>query len=428
MFFSESEPFLGLNPYNTNFIKYIIVEWIGGGTISKRYFFVLLLGLAFFVMAGSASAADGYFYEVYTNQTTAKVGDHVQIEVVVDTIPSDQGYSLDNVTVQSYITPRLKIENVTVTHGTYENGTWYLGDGYYGAASATFYCLVNGTGTLTGHFYLRADNDENRTNNYARIDIEVPFTDLKSTARIPSSLSPGQVFNYTVTIVNMGVENATNTQMQINLPSNVEYQSYTATKGTFNPQTGIWTIGTLAYDNDDNESDDPLGENATLTLTLKVKPDATAGTYNITTQTTCDLSLLSIFQASPTTALRITDTNKIQLIITNPTGVRQRHVIYLTITDGSTTINRSYNFYLGSGGTRTITLGNLHRGAQIKITQYTYNAESTAKTIQYTQKLKSTAHENSKTTTVQNVKGRQRQTIKRITRATINNQFQIIYT
>ncbi|MEM5815565.1 MAG: hypothetical protein QXL14_00755, partial [Candidatus Aenigmatarchaeota archaeon] len=89
---------------------------------------------------------------------------------------------------------------------------------------------------------------------------------------------------------------------------------------------------------------------------------------------------------------------------------------------------RSYNFYLGAGGTRTINLGNLHRGAQIKITQYTYNAERTAKTIQYTQKLKSTAHENSKTTTVQNVKGRQRQTIKRITRATINNQFQIIYT
>jgi conserved repeat domain len=295
-------------------------------------------------------------------------------------------------------------------------------------ATLTLNCLVNGTGTLTGHFYIRANNDENWTNNYARIDIDVPFTDLKSTARVPGSLSPGQTFNYTVTVVNMGVENATNTQMQINLPSNVEYQSHTATKGTFNPQTGIWTIGTLTYNNDDNESDDALGENATLVLTLKVKPDSAAGTYNITTNTTCDLSLLSIFQASPTTALRITDTNKIQLIISNPTGVRQRHVIYITIIDGSKTIKRSYNFYLGAGGTRTISLGNLHRNATIKITQYTYNAERTAKTIQYTQKLKSIAHENSKTTTVQKVKGRQRQAIKRITRATINNQFQIVYT
>ncbi|NPV64077.1 MAG: DUF11 domain-containing protein [Methanobacteriaceae archaeon] len=381
-----------------------------------------------FVMAGSASAADGYFYEVSANQTTAKVGDHVEIEVTVDTTPSDQGYSLDNVTVRSYITPRLKIEEATVDYGTYDNGTWYLGDGYYGMATLTLHCLVNGTGTLTGHFYFKANNDENWTNNYARIDIDVPFTDLKSTARVPSSLSPGQIFNYTVTVVNMGVENATNTKMQINLPSNVEYQSYTATKGTFNPQTGIWIIGTLAYEDNDEESDDPLGENATLILTLKVKPDSGAGTYNITTQTSCDLSLLSVFQASPTTALRISDTNKIQLIISNPTGVRQRHVIYVTITDGQQTIKRTYNFYLGSGGTRTITLGNLHRGAQIKITEYTYNAERTAKTIQYTQKLKGVAHENSKTTTVQNIRGRQRQAVKRITRATINNQFQIVYT
>ncbi|WP_248565359.1 hypothetical protein [Methanothermobacter tenebrarum] len=395
----------------------------------RKYLFVplLLLGLMF-VMADSASAADGYFYEVNQNQTTAKVGDHVQIEVVVDTIPSDQGYSLDNVTVQAYITPRLKVENVSTTYGTYENGTWYLGDGYYGTATATFYCLVNGTGTLTGQFYLRANNDENWDNNYARIDIDVPFTDLKATARAPTRLSPGQTFNYTVTIVNMGVENATNTQMQINLPSTVEYQSYTADKGTFDPQTGIWTIGTLAYDNDDNENDDPLGENATLTLTLKVKPDAAAGQYNITTLTTCDLSLLSVFQASPTRALTVLDTNRVQLLISNPTGVRQRHVIYLTIIDGSTTIKRSYNFYLGAGGTRTITLGNLHRGAQIKITQYTYNAERTSKTIQYKQKITSNAHQNEKITTVQNVRGRQRQAIKRITRATINNQFQIIYT
>ncbi len=354
-----------------------------------RYMPILLGFVLLFVMAGSASAADAYFYEVNANQTTAKVGDHVKIEITVDTTPSNESYSVDNMTVQTYITPRLKIEQATVDYGTYENGTWYLGDGYYGTATATFYCLVNGTGTLTGHFYIRANNDDDRTNNYQRIDIEVQFTDLKATARAPSSLSPGQIFNYTVTIVNMGVENATNTQMQINLPSNVEYQSYTATKGTFNPQTGIWTIGTLTYDNNDNENDDPLGENATLILTLKVKPTAAAGTYNITTLTNCDLSLLSIFQASPTKALRVSDTNKIQVLIANPTGVRQRHVVYITIIDGSTTIKRSYNFYLGAGGTRTITLGNLHRNATIKITQYTYNAERTSKTIQYTQKITS---------------------------------------
>jgi len=359
-----------------------------------RYMPILLGFVLLFVMAGSASAADAYFYEVNANQTTAKIGDHVQIEITVNTTPNNESYSVDNMTVQTYITPRLKKEQATVDYGTYENGTWYLGDDYYGMATLTLNCLVNGTGTLTGHFYIRANNDDDRTNNYQRIDIEVPFTDLKSTARVPGSLSPGQTFNYTVTVVNMGVENATNTQMQINLPSNVEYQSHTATKGTFNPQTGIWTIGTLTYNNDDNESDDALGENATLVLTLKVKPDSAAGTYNITTNTTCDLSLLSIFQASPTTALRITDTNKIQLIISNPTGVRQRHVIYITIIDGSKTIKRSYNFYLGAGGTRTISLGNLHRNATIKITQYTYNAERTAKTIQYTQKLKGTAHEN----------------------------------
>ncbi len=76
---------------------------------------------------------------------------------------------------------------------------------------------------------------------------------MPSGALVPSS--PGSPLTFVVEVINYGPDPATTARVIDNLPPSVSYVSSSATKGSFNPGTGIWTIGTLG-----------VGQMATLTL------------------------------------------------------------------------------------------------------------------------------------------------------------------
>ncbi len=71
----------------------------------------------------------------------------------------------------------------------------------------------------------------------------------------------GDTITYTVTVTNSGPSTATNVVVADSLPGGVSYQSYSASQGTYNNSTGIWSVGTLAD-----------GASATLTITATVDP------------------------------------------------------------------------------------------------------------------------------------------------------------
>lgn len=58
----------------------------------------------------------------------------------------------------------------------------------------------------------------------------------------------GEEVTWEVTVQNLGPEVSVNTKVHDVIPEGLEYLSHSATKGVFNPQTGIWDIGDLTVD------------------------------------------------------------------------------------------------------------------------------------------------------------------------------------
>lgn len=58
----------------------------------------------------------------------------------------------------------------------------------------------------------------------------------------------GEEVTWEVTVQNLGPEVSVNTKVHDVIPEGLEYLSHSASKGVFNPQTGIWDIGDLTVD------------------------------------------------------------------------------------------------------------------------------------------------------------------------------------
>lgn len=83
---------------------------------------------------------------------------------------------------------------------------------------------------------------------------------LSKTANV-SIANPGDAIAYTLTVVNNGTVAATGVTVEDILPSNVTFNSSTASSGSYDETTGLWDIGTI-------------GVGASATLTINVTVDA----------------------------------------------------------------------------------------------------------------------------------------------------------
>lgn len=87
-----------------------------------------------------------------------------------------------------------------------------------------------------------------------------PQIDLQVSKTVsPSSVNSGEQATYTITVVNNGADNATNVQVTEQLPNGLSYVSDNPSQGTYDNNTGVWTVGDLAN-----------GANATLTINVSV--------------------------------------------------------------------------------------------------------------------------------------------------------------
>ena len=93
----------------------------------------------------------------------------------------------------------------------------------------------------------------------AEISVE-PLIDLSlSKTSSPASVSQLDDATFTITVRNDGPSTATGVAVTDQLPAGVELQDHTASQGTYDPATGIWTVGTI-----------DVGDEATLELEVKV--------------------------------------------------------------------------------------------------------------------------------------------------------------
>ncbi|MGB2984152.1 MAG: hypothetical protein WBC63_09910, partial [Candidatus Bipolaricaulia bacterium] len=102
------------------------------------------------------------------------------------------------------------------------------------------------------------------------------YVDL-ATSKVVSDDNPqvGDTAAYTITVTNLGPEDATFVEVEDVLPAGVTYASYSATVGAYDPGTGVWTVGDLA-----------IGQVETLTLNVSID----TGTGGLTISNTATAS------------------------------------------------------------------------------------------------------------------------------------------
>lgn len=81
----------------------------------------------------------------------------------------------------------------------------------------------NKTNEAESQCYLILDNDADKENIYV-----------------------GDYVTWIVSVINMGPDTAKNVNVYDELPDGLKYISHTLSKGVFNPETGIWSIGNLS--------------------------------------------------------------------------------------------------------------------------------------------------------------------------------------
>ncbi|MEL7669642.1 hypothetical protein [Methanobacterium sp.] len=176
----------------------------------------------------------------------------------------------NNVQVTDVIPAGLTFNSYTASQGTYNSATgiWTVGTLASGA-SAVLQLFVTPTASVAGTTVINTATSPGQIVNAPVVVSTTPVSNVTLT-KTASNLTPtvGQQFSYTITVKNNGSGTANNVQVTDVIPAGLTFNSYTASQGTYNSATGIWTVGTLA-------------SGASATLQLFVTPTASVAGKNI---------------------------------------------------------------------------------------------------------------------------------------------------
>jgi uncharacterized repeat protein (TIGR01451 family) len=141
----------------------------------------------------------------------------------------------------------LNFNSYIASQGTYNSvtGIWNVGTIASGA-NAVLQLFVTPTASVAGTTVI---NSATIPGQIATATVTIPnqVTNVTLTKTASNSLpNVGQQFSYTVTANNSGAAAANNVTVTDNIPAGLNFNSYTASQGTYNSATGIWNVGTIA--------------------------------------------------------------------------------------------------------------------------------------------------------------------------------------
>ncbi len=156
--------------------------------------------------------------------------------------------------------------NATRTKGTYDNttGIWNIGTiGNSSVQTLIIRASVNASGTYlnTASISRNSTFDTDNSNDSATATVTVQAADLSVTKVVSNSVANvGENITFTITTANAGPDNATNVEILDQLPSGFTFVSATASQGTYNATSGVWSTGNVNN-----------AANATLTIVATVQ-------------------------------------------------------------------------------------------------------------------------------------------------------------
>ncbi|MCP2025221.1 gliding motility-associated-like protein/uncharacterized repeat protein (TIGR01451 family) [Flavobacterium sp. HSC-32F16] len=212
------------------------------------------------------------------NSITPIIGSQVIFEVIVtNSGPHDN----TGVQVTDLLPSGYTYNNFTISTGTYNpvTGIWTVGNLINGKSETL---QITATVNLTGNYLNTAeitaagfpdpdstpDNGITTEDDYGSV-VTLPINQaanlsLTKTVNNPTPLA-GSLVTFEIAATNSGPQNAASVEVTDLLPNGYTYNSFTATKGTYNKNTGKWNIGSLLN-----------GDSQTLQITAVVNA---AGNY-----------------------------------------------------------------------------------------------------------------------------------------------------
>ncbi|RED26821.1 putative repeat protein (TIGR01451 family)/gliding motility-associated-like protein [Flavobacterium cutihirudinis] len=224
------------------------------------------------------------------NNATPLVGSQVTFEVIITNSGKDDN---ENVEVTDLLPSGYTLTGYTVSTGTYTpaTGLWVVGNIINGKSETLqITATVNATGDYLNIAEITAadfeDPDSLPNNGVTTEDDYATATttpiaqsaDLSLTKTV-NNATPlvGAQVTFEVVVTNNGPQNTTGVTVTDLLPTGYTFNSYSATTGTYNNSTGLWTVGSIAN-----------GGSYTLQITATVN---STGTYlNSAEVTASDIS------------------------------------------------------------------------------------------------------------------------------------------
>ncbi|MFC4820680.1 DUF7507 domain-containing protein [Dokdonella ginsengisoli] len=192
------------------------------------------------------------------------------------------------VVVDDALPAGLNFVSATPSQGSYDPGTgvWTIGALSNGAeVTLTMVATVGMPGELTNTAGIAASDqhDPNPANDSSGVTINGQAADIQVLKTVDeANPTRGDTVTFTVTVTNLGPSAATSVRVEDALPAGLSFVSATPSQGSYDPGTGLWTIGNLAAS----------GAGAVATLTVSATVDSDAGATN-------QASLDALDQADP---------------------------------------------------------------------------------------------------------------------------------
>jgi uncharacterized repeat protein (TIGR01451 family)/LPXTG-motif cell wall-anchored protein len=202
-------------------------------------------GEAAFAVAGADLAV-----ATTVSNPTPNVGDTVTVSVALSNAGPDTPAT--NVVANLQLPAGLTFVSSTPSQGSYNSatGVWTVGS----VASGTPEVLsVNATVTtpspvsVTAAITASDQSDPNPNNNAGTATISPQMADLAVSKTVDNAAPHvGATITYSVTVVDLGPNSATNVTVIDDLPAGLTFVSATPSQGSYNSSSGVWTIGTVS--------------------------------------------------------------------------------------------------------------------------------------------------------------------------------------
>jgi len=189
------------------------------------------------------------------SDATPNVGDTITYTITLTNLGAD---TATGVTILDQLPAGLQFVSAQPSQGTYTagSGIWDVGtvDTTF-ARTLTIQAIVPApaSGTLpqsqtnTARVRTSDQYDPNPANNSASATETPKYADLR-VEKIVSDARPnvGDTITFTITLSNLGKDTATDVTIADTLPAGLAFLSATPARGSYDPVTGIWDVGTLA--------------------------------------------------------------------------------------------------------------------------------------------------------------------------------------